>query len=213
MLQYSTAFKLLQLNKNQYDIQQGYWKGSAKGVSYALAQEGKKAVEIKPNGNCWVAGTYQSMHPTVTYPELDNKAIKMRSSAGDFLKENHRAFNWTKNQQVYEETLRDIEVNYAWGNDHTLEVLAKQHSLTMVIRNALDCEFLQKVGTGDKEIELLLRQDCTTLIYRLNELPMRDGNTGAVLMAGGHYWAVVPAYSRVGWPSESSCGTGGRPSC
>ena len=157
-----TAFEL---PLDQYDIQQGYWKGSAKGQRHTLAQEGKKAVEIKPNSNCWVAGTYQLMHPTVTYPELDNKAIEMRSSAGDFLKENSNTFNWTKNQQVYEETLTDIEANHAWGNDHTLEVLAKQHCLTIVIRNALNGEFLQKVGTGDKEIELLLRQDGTTPIH------------------------------------------------
>ena len=120
------TFKQPLLNKNQYYIQQGYWKGSAKGARHALAQEGKKAVEIKPNGNCWVAGTYQSMHPTVTYPEPHNKAIEMRSSAGDFLKENRNSFNWTKNQQVFEETLRDIKANHAWGNDHTLEVLAGQ---------------------------------------------------------------------------------------
>ena len=73
-------------------------------------------------------------------------------------------------------------------------------------------EFLQEVGTGDKEIELLLRQDGTTLIYGLNELPMCNGNTGAVLMAGGHYWAVVPANSQAGRPSESGGGAGGRPS-
>ena len=65
-----------------------------------LAREGKKAVEIKYDGNCWVAGTYQSMYPTVTYPELDNKAIEMRSSAGFFLKTNRNAFDWTKNQQA-----------------------------------------------------------------------------------------------------------------
>ena len=58
-------------------------------------------------------------YPTVTYPELDNMAIKMRSSAGDFLKENRNAFDWTKNQQVYEKTLRDIKTNHACGNDHT----------------------------------------------------------------------------------------------
>ena len=103
-------------------------------------------------------------------------------------------------------------VNYVWGNDHTLEVLAKQHGLTIVIWNALDGEFLQKVGTGDKEIELLLRQDGTTPIYGLNGRPMRDGNTGALLMAGGHYWAVVPVDSRAGRPSESGGGAGGRPS-
>ena len=56
--QYSTAFVPPPLNKNQYYIQQGYWKGSAKGARHALAQEGKKAVEIKSDGNCWVAGTY-----------------------------------------------------------------------------------------------------------------------------------------------------------
>ena len=91
-------------------------------------------------------------------------------------------------------------------------MLAKQHCLTIVIRNALDCEFLQKVGTGDKEIELLLGQDGTTPIYELNGQLMRDGNTGAVLVAGGHYWAVVPIDSRAGRPSESGGGAGGRPS-
>jgi len=209
---YSTTFQPRTLNKDQHDFHRGYWKASAKGACHALAQEGKKAVETKYDGNCWVAGTYQSMHPTVTYPELDNKAIEMRSSAVVFLKENRNAFDWTKNQQVYEETLRAIEENYAWGNDHTLEVLAKQHGLTISIRNALDGDFLQKVGAGDKEIELLLRQDGTTPIYGPDEQPMRDGNTGAVLMAGGHYWAVVPADSRAGRSSESGGGAGGSPS-
>ena len=133
-----------------------------------LAQEGKKAVEIKPYCNCWVAVTNKLMNPTVMYLELDNKAIEMRSRARDVLKEKHKSFDWAKNQQVYKETLRDIKVNHAWGNKHTLEVLAKQHCLTIVIWNALDSEFLQNVGTGDKEIELLLLQDSTTPINRLN---------------------------------------------
>ena len=90
--------------------------------------------------------------------------------------------------------------------------MAKQHGLTISIRNVLDGDFLQKVGAGDKEIELLLRQDGTTPIYGLNGQPMRDGNNGAVLMAGGHYWAVVPADSRAGRSSESGGGAGGSPS-
>ena len=69
---------------------------------------------------------------------------------------------------------------------------------------------LDNKATGDKEIELLLRQDGTTPIYGLNGRPMRDGNSGAVLMVGGHYWAVVPADSRAGRASESGGGAGGR---
>ena len=63
---YTTTFQPPKLNKDQHDIHQGHWIASAKGARHALAQEGKKAVEIKSDGNCWVAGTYRSMHPTVT---------------------------------------------------------------------------------------------------------------------------------------------------
>ena len=125
----STVFEPEPLNKDQYDIQEGNWKASAKGARHAFAQKGKKAADIKADGNCWLAGTYKAMH--------------------------------------------------------SMEVLAKQYYLTIEVRSAFNGEHIQKVGTGDKEIELLLLQDGTTPIYGLNELPMRDGNTGAVLMAGG----------------------------
>ena len=63
-----TVFKPEPLNKDQYDIQGGNWKASAKGAPHALTQEGKKAVDIKADGNCWLAGPYKAMHPTVVYP-------------------------------------------------------------------------------------------------------------------------------------------------
>ena len=107
-----------------------------------------------------------------------------------------------KNLPIYEETLKDIETDYAWGNDLTMEVLAKQYYLAIEVWSTLNCEHIQKVGTGDKEIELLLLQDGTTPIYELNGQPKRDSN-GAVIMVGGHYWAVVPIDSQVGRPSES----------
>ena len=81
-------------------------------------------------------------------------------------------------------------------------MLAKQYYLTIEVRNTLNSEHIQKVGTGDKKIELLLLQDSTTPIYELNWQPKRDTN-GAVIMVGGHYWAVVPIDSQVGRPSES----------
>ena len=61
---------------------------------------------------------------------------------------------------------------------------------------------LQTFQIVSREIELLLVQDSTTLIYELNWKPKRDSN-GAVIIVGGHYWAVVPIDSQVGRPSES----------
>ena len=92
VLRVLTVFEPEQLNKDQYD-----WKASAKGASHMLAQEGKKAGDIKADCNCWLAGPYKAMHPTVVYPKFNIKAKEMRGSTGDFLRKNQKAFDWAKN--------------------------------------------------------------------------------------------------------------------
>ena len=90
VLRVLTVFEPEPLNKDQYDIQGGNWKASAKEAPHALTQEGKKAVDIKADGNCWLAGPYQAMHPTEVYPKLDIKAKEMRGSAGTFSRRSER---------------------------------------------------------------------------------------------------------------------------